>query len=314
MTGEQHLVIDWIRAFSYLDMEDEIDAAGLEITHSFALEPYPHESKLGVMLNFYHQSVDDFRGAHHFIVYLVNDPEPIYEERHTSKGFRFVNSKMFDLKQKLRGMIEGTFSIHTTDNIQETRDNLRALGLYKHYNRKEFENLDEVFDCLNNEIEYVVLRNFENYPDMGEDVDLLCRDYFGAKRILDGDSVMPTHRYEDGGYRILNNVLVGGKEMWFDLRHVGDDYYCEEWEEEILQSRVKMYPFYTPDETNHLFSLMYHILVHKDSTDPKYDEKAGITNRDTMKHELNYFLKDRKYQYVIPSDKSVGHFYKGAGE
>ena len=99
------------------------------------------------MSKFYNMAVDDFRGETTFNIYLLNDYNPIYKLRKTSKGKRLVNTKLFDLKKTLRN---NDYSIHGTDNIQETKDNLVVLNLFdKYYKQKKFNSLSEVFDVLN---------------------------------------------------------------------------------------------------------------------------------------------------------------------
>eukprot|EP01083_Nonionella_stella_P104686 300410_1 len=87
----------------------------------------------------------------------------------------------------------GGFRIHSTDNIQETKENQVALRQPEEYQKREFDSLRRVFDVLNFwGIDYVVLRNFEKMPDEVKvdpnhlDVDLLVSDYYEAKRLLDG--------------------------------------------------------------------------------------------------------------------------------
>jgi hypothetical protein len=48
--------------------------------------------------------------------------------------------------------------VHSTDNIQETKDNLKALGLDDLYTARTFADLRQVFGALNavDELQYVV--------------------------------------------------------------------------------------------------------------------------------------------------------------
>ena len=78
-------------------------------------------------------------------------------------------------------------------------------------------------------LEWVVMRNFEEMPnnitiDEHLDVDLLVNDYYMIKKILDGDSAT-NNRYEDGKNRILNYVNINNKNVLFDFRSTGDNYY-----------------------------------------------------------------------------------------
>ena len=170
--------------------------------------------------------IDDFRGIQEFNMYFIYDMDPSYDFRPSSKGNRMVNVAMFDLKKSLRKSMGGGFNIHATDNIQECKHNIKALGLHHEYQHRHVDSLRRVFDVLNfSESKYLVLRNFEKMPgDMVVDpnhldVDLLVDDYYEVKRILDGDS--PQHfwsvSYENGEYRVVNTVSIGGHGVNFDV-------------------------------------------------------------------------------------------------
>ena len=60
------------------------------------------KNKSVVLSKFYNMEVDDFRGETSFHIYQIDDLNPIYDYRLTSKGQRIVNTKLFDLKKKLR--------------------------------------------------------------------------------------------------------------------------------------------------------------------------------------------------------------------
>eukprot|EP00579_Thalassiosira_antarctica_P003112 CAMPEP_0201905188 /NCGR_PEP_ID=MMETSP0902-20130614/56382_1 /ASSEMBLY_ACC=CAM_ASM_000551 /TAXON_ID=420261 /ORGANISM="Thalassiosira antarctica, Strain CCMP982" /LENGTH=205 /DNA_ID=CAMNT_0048439295 /DNA_START=792 /DNA_END=1406 /DNA_ORIENTATION=- len=167
----------------------------------------------------------------------------------------------------------GGYSIHATDNIQECKDNMKALMLHHEYQHRHFDTLRRVFDVLNfSESKYVVLRNFEKMPDNVAvdsnhlDVDLLVDDYYEVKRILDGDS--PQHfwsvSYENGEHRVVNTVSIGGHGVNFDVRHVGDNYLDKQWQQDILKRRFSSRTgIYIPSEEDHLFSIIYHAIIQK---------------------------------------------------
>ena len=160
------------------------------------------------------------------------------------------------------GISPKNFLIHATDNIQETKDNQRALGQPEEYKQRQFDTLRQVFDVLNfSGIPYVILRNFEKMPDEVNvdpnhlDVDILVNDYYALKRIVDGDSPQEFFRdhCENGFYRVVNYVLVGGKRISFDVRSIGDNYLDEKWQKDILERRVEFRSgIYVPSEEDHL--------------------------------------------------------------
>ena len=123
----------------------------------------------------------------------------------------------------------------------------------------KYNNITEVFDLLNhNNISYLVLRNYENllepemYIDGHGDVDLLCADSQEIVRVLDAQ----TNRKDQWPYRgdgIHYYIFVAGERVSLDLRYVGDDYYCKEWEEYLLRNRIVHNGFYVMDEKSYFF-------------------------------------------------------------
>jgi hypothetical protein len=229
-------------------------------------------------------------------------------------------------------MIPNRLSIHCTDNIKETKDNLWALGLDRFYEQRAFPNLSMALQALNQATQhgfyYVVMRNFESCPDKVTidehfDVDILCSDYFAAKRILDVDAgVALNHHtmYENGGYTVLNYVQIGGQRVLFDLRFVGDNYYDIELQKAMLGMRV-LHPqqFFIPHQTVWLYSILYHALVHKKHISTTYLEhfkSAGLIThiesgdnadqRAVLFSHLSDFMSANGFTYVTPHDKSVG--------
>lgn len=312
--SETHLLIDWTNHFTNIQ---NYFPKNLKIIHKIKVDKLLNKKQ--VMSNFYRIPVDDFRGSTDFTIYIIKDTIPIYNMRKTSKGHRKVNISIFDLKIKLRE-ITGGYKIHATDNIQETKDNLKVLGLYdKYYNQKNFNSLKDVFRELNkySDLKWVVMRNFEGMPDKIHidehlDVDLLVNDYYLVKRILDSSSATD-NRYEDGHYRILNYVLINNKKILFDFRSIGDNYYDKKFQEEILDSRIK-HPneFYIPNKEMHLYSLIYHAIIHKKNISNSYIKvmkNYGIRdfNKNNLKKKLDEFMKKKNYDYCKP-ELSVGFF------
>ena len=327
---EQHLLIDWRQHIEQQELVARIRDADLGVHDVRVVRAIvPPNRRVEVISDFYGVLVDDARGATDFTIYFVDDARPRYEYRSTTKGVRRVNAKLFDLKARLRA---AGIWVHATDNIQETKDNLRALGIYEDfYRERRFGSLREAFEHLNRAVprfEYVVLRNFEPleahvagaradaFVDEHLDVDLLCTDYYVAKRLLDGDVVRAGPFaggpiLEDGGYRILNHVWVNGSRVYFDLRFIGDDYYDEKWQRAMVAARHQnVPPIYVPDRENWLHALIYHALVHKSAVSPTYRQtfqRAGIhaNTAADLRDLLETFMKEKKYSFTYPNDLSV---------
>lgn len=62
-----------------------------------------------------------------FLVVVVRDETPIYEERNTFHGTVAVNVNMFEAKQRYRQWTGGGIRVHATDNTIETSHDLALL-------------------------------------------------------------------------------------------------------------------------------------------------------------------------------------------
>ena len=277
------------------------------------------------------------KGLTPFILYFVMDKAPRYEIR--TNPFRgtqeTVNVNVFDLKNKLRGDLSSF--LHGSDSVQECFDNLEALTIHlqevpKSYWlrwRPRFSSVSDFFARLNETVglEYVVLRNFEdlmrNKVDNGADIDLLVNDFYLLKRVSGAIGYKhkrwnrPGPALEYGGYKIAGYVSIGGQEVSVDIRFVGDGYYCEQWEREILSQRVRTGNFFIPNEENLFYSLLYHALVHKRSVSDRYRRALGdmmprvglrgeIADSDERLWKcLDDFMRQKRYVYIRPDEVSI---------
>jgi hypothetical protein len=173
-----------------------------------------------------------------------------------------------------------------------------------------FESISQLFYLLNSTLDYVVLRNFEEFPnqitlDEHSDVDLLVENKnlllytVGAKAIF---------RQK---YRVHYNILIDGKNVPFDVRHVGDSYFDQAWQKEVLKSRVlEKNIFYRPNTAEYFYTLLYHALVHKPSFGKDYEKRLNKLGQ-LMKNEsptldvLHTFMTENNYKFCEPKDFSV---------
>ena len=178
----------------------------------------------------------------------------------------------------------------------------------------EYRNIRDFFDQLNaKHIVYLVLRNYENllepdmYVDGHGDVDLLCRD---SKEII---RIVSPFEEGDG---IHYCISVCGKRVSIDLRTVGDGYYCYEWEQAMLNSRVPHECFYVMDETNHFYSLVYHAILQKRSFSDEYQKRltrmameahlpVSSNSEQGFLLALEEFMRTKKYQFTYSHDRMV---------
>ncbi|MCD7779732.1 MAG: hypothetical protein LUH05_03570 [Candidatus Gastranaerophilales bacterium] len=270
------------------------------------------------------------------VTILDNSPEYGYEE--TLKGYEKVNRKVLLLKKKLRKLTGGGYKIHAANNCEEVGKNLIFLlnksyseyykyastkvfdGAYQYINKSQlplglycWNNLNEIFRILNSSCKYVVLRGFEDMTENG-DIDLLVDDFQKVKYLLNAKVVYKQK------YRCQVKTKIADKLVFFDLRSIGDDYYCEKWEEDILNNRIyDERGFYTPDKEDLLNTLIYHSIVHKKTVPHKYDEllsKLSIevlnikieevkNPYDIYNRILSDYMDKNDYYFVKPSDKKV---------
>ncbi len=279
-------------------------------------------------------------GTGPFLLVVVEDKNPVYEELETSKGLAEVNSNLFSSKSLHREWSGGGHRVHATNSIRETEHDLMLLTgytteeFYKKFgssvpDKKEKINSDlmghdgwgsigEFFKVLNHCEQYVVLRNFSVLPDRfyadkHGDIDLLVDSL--SDTVFTANA-KPVFKEE---YRVHYKVKINNEFVLFDFRHTGDEYYDKKWEREILKNRVLNKGFYVPDMTNHFFSLLYHALLHKPNVAEDYHnqlKKIGkgqsyfskpYDNRDIngLIKLLRNFMFINDYNFTNPTDKSV---------
>lgn len=186
----------------------------------------------------------------------------------------------------------------------------------------EFQNIQSFVDALNNSgVPYLVLRNYENllspeiYVDGHGDIDLLCAD----SRLLAEKVGARTYHNKvkevcDDGVHYY--VLIAGKQVSLDLRSVGDGYYCQKWQQEMLDRRVLKDGFYVMSEQDYLYSLIHHAILQKRSFSNEYRSRLTemcnrlhIVMKDVSAQSfiqlLESYMAEHGYTYVYPRDTFV---------
>ncbi len=280
-------------------------------------------------------------GNNPFLAIVVEDQNPVYRTHTTSKGNKHVNTNLFTSKATHRDWTGGGHKIHATNTRIEadhdltllfgknTSDFLKDLVKDKPSAKIEkwphdvvgsngWENLKQLFYVLNNTIDYVVLRNFDQLPDefyaeKHGDIDLLVPSYEDISHITNAKPVFKQK------YRVYNNVVVSGKNVLFDFRNIGDGYYDNAWQTDILSRRkLNDRNFYVPSDGDHFYSLLYHALVQKPQISSDYIGKlislgknvgvklsgSSFTTNEAVK-VLATFLKTHGYIFSQPVDNSV---------
>ena len=277
-------------------------------------------------------------GSGSFLFIIVKDENPKYEKRSTLHGEDTVNVNIFDKKIEYRKIVGGGQRIHASNSEKESN---RSIGLILNKSLKDFEeikeenleikevnndligskqwdSLEQFFIILNQSLDYVVLRNFEELPNKFKtgfegDIDILAEDKNEIELISNAKKISP----QNYGRRF--KILVNGEKIHLDLRYVGDGYLDEKWQKYILRQRVLRNGIFVPDEENYFYSYLYHCLVQKKSVDGIHAKKISelgkkigknsnidkINNKETYREDLEDFLKNENFSYSKPIDSSV---------
>ncbi|MBR6162438.1 protein kinase [bacterium] len=349
MNKELHLILLWQNArYKQKEILEDIQK-NLTISECIEIE----WSKKNIASNFTrfygvklpnHSCKEKECGKGKFLLVTVWDNNPKYEFVETSRGFEKVNTNIFNLKDKYRSWTRGGHKVHSTNTVPETNHDITLLlGInYNDYTKNApkiwdgtikkirrdltgangWKDLKELFYTLNATINYCVLRNYEILPEQFKselhgDIDLLTDNY---KDLVFLTNAKPVFRQK---YRVHHKVTISGQNVFFDFRFLGDNYYCPEFEENILYNRVlNDKNIYVPDCENAFYSLIYHCLIHKKTIAADYYpkvktlfDKVNIDNKqeiDEYKYPFDYYYKilnefiySNHYHYTKPQDLSV---------
>ncbi|ARD43589.1 hypothetical protein [Colwellia sp. PAMC 21821] len=278
-------------------------------------------------------------GDQAFMVVVIQDTKPKYQYRTDASGrLKIVNANVVDKKHLFRKWVGGSYMVHSTDNLKEFFNNA-ILFFGKEYT---FELIDkmkwdknasiinndlvgangwnsckELFETLNLTTEYVVLRGSDKIEDtvstLSGDVDILCSDIGEFAAAANGINIWNSKNFF--------HVNIAGKQVLFDIRYVGDDYFDEKWQKDIIKNRVlDKNGVNIPRVDDYFFSHLYHAYIHKPLFFDKYigrltglAEKIGIKNfKDDCQNNpskivklLRGYLLAHNYQVSIPKDEQV---------
>ena len=355
---ELHLVIVWDAAKDAYNKIIEVIDEKFTIKEVYEIT-WDKEVFIKNLISFYSQSQSHLNkrqtnklfkgkakycGIAPFKLIIFEDNNPNYQQRKTSSGYRKVNINVFDLKLQFRELTGGGHKIHGTDSVKETNKDLTLLlgdnmiDFYKKHNgnwdkkvkilnrnitgSNGYRSLKELFYVLNASTEYVVLRNFESFPDSyiskeHGDIDMLVENLNLIVYLTEAKKVFNKKN------RVHYTIKIKGEDVPFDFRYVGDGYYDEEWEKEILATKeLNKGIFYSPNKANLFYSLLYHALIHKQKLSADYINKIALLAKQ-IDVELNSVINDKDslmildklmnhhgYKYTVPIDNSVYVRYK----
>lgn len=330
-----NILIDIKSKFSILGVYevawDFVDL-GLQNLIVFYSQSQYHLSSQGITDLMFHKKKDIGEGS--FYLIIVNDSTPVYLQRKTSSGEKIVNANVFDAKELYRQWTGGGYLIHATNSQDEFKRDL-ALLLGINFNLEDvwlgdikkidrnvtgvggWNSIEEFFYILNLSVNYIVLRNFEPLPNnyyFNEhgDIDLLIENPNYVKYLTGAESVFSE------AYRVHHKIKINNDDVYFDFRYLGDCYYDQRWEKDLLDKKVFKNGVFIPDAINHFYSLLYHVLVHKDTVKSDYKDKLVNLSKDinvrlsiddfdsdTVGYILTNFMNKNDYLYVKPNDLSV---------
>jgi hypothetical protein len=186
---------------------------------------------------------------------------------------------------------------------------------------KNWGSVQEYFQTLNLNfnVEYLILRNFEELLDAKinmehADIDILCSN---PKLLVSASDAFPRVKNDDG---IHYFVKINNIDIELDVRWIGDGYYDTNWEKEMLRTK-ELYrnSFYIMNQENYFYSLLYHALVHKHCVADDYKSRLLnmskelniVTEVDNFNIVLNRFMKLQEYRYTYPiNHKGILNFKK----
>ncbi len=344
---ELHIFVLWDKSLEEVATKEikKRNTIILRISHTNDFYSLFDKGRVEFLNNFYaNKNISHgSKGADGFILYIVGQKKSLYENRIdplTKKRIK-VNVANFETKHLIRKGKLGV--IHASNNSEEAFQNAEVLGRFTrkfpvplfNKQRPSFENFVELFEELDKKnVDYVVLRNWEPLPakyqvDEHGDIDILVNDYSYAKKVMGGRAYKHKLHKEDPrfgfdvemeGWKVANHVLVGGREIEFDIRYLGDGYYPVKWQEEMLRNPSKHIDIKVLNAENHFYSLLYHALLHKKTISKTYVEKfktvasellnLNLTNEQAIDVKflwslLEIFLNERKYKPTVPLEKNI---------
>lgn len=271
---------------------------------------------------------------------VINDFNPIYKYEKATSCFQVLNYNMKLLKEDMRLKIGGSKknynSIHTSYNIEESNLVLDYFKI-KLYKRPTFTNYRHFFKFLNKnkKLKYCLLlyanlleNNINNYNNFSgfKNIKILVNDYYYFKSITGAKSIFKDQmRENDNKSNVENLIKINNKEIQFNIRYIGDNYFDHNWQKNALNStinyKIKNFFVKLPNEIDEFYIILYHEFVHKKPLNKKYYQKLknvgnkiiknfDINNYKKIYEILNKFIKNKNYKIVKANDINVKFYNK----
>lgn len=260
-------------------------------------------------------------GNRKFYIFVVKDASPNYSYAiSVSKNVELSNLNIVEAKAIFREWIFGKtkerYGVHSTNSIFEfffqaplilgvnlfcrilNEEKINHLSIKKDLEGAGgWKNYYELFNILNLTNNYLVQRGFEELPENNPemDIDFLTDNY---QRLASTIGLVQDIKRPYKGYIYINNEKIS-----IDIRFVGDNYYNNVWEKNMLQRKIFKNNVFTPRDDDYFFTLLYHAKVHKKKVKEKY---IGILSK--LAEELNFKWYNMN---LIENDKLIGQILNG---
>jgi hypothetical protein len=293
-----------------------------------------YKDKIFWLDKFYNRPIDrnSLKLRKDLYCYIIISKNPIFKLNKMlfTKDERFVDENIFKFKKKIRKKQKNI--IHISDNFEEAKRNALFISRtkntfpYRYFLKSQFvhHSLSTLIKKLNNEkkLKYIFLRNIF---DKNGDIDVLCNNYYLFKQLVDGQSFKKKNLniisnsgdpYEDYGFKVSNFVKVKNKEVCFDIRSIGDNYFDKKWQNNLLKKRIKKSNYFTLKNEDKLYSLVYHIVYHKGYIDKKYIKFLNLNLKkdniklNFLKSFIDKYLEQNNYNVTRPNDLTIPITFK----
>lgn len=267
-------------------------------------------------------------GTGEFLLCVVRDENPIYDERLTSHGLEIVNVNMFDAKDRYRAWTGGGHKIHGTNSEKETNHDLTLLVgknvedfLSENVNSitletlqmdiegaQGWESLEHMFYVLNNTVSYVILRGSmesSSPPLLYVDTDFITTDYENFRLIVNGVPALSIIRPK-------SEIHIGENMYYLDVWDSRKNYYDPRWLQDMLETTVVRDGMRVLNEENDFYCLLYHCITNKGYFDEKYAEKLQTYKKkfnikeDDWAKVLVDWMSAHDYDIIKHTDSSNG--------
>ena len=168
------------------------------------------------------------------------------------------NNYVMSTANKNFNAVKSIFLLGNKASIGTKNDNIISINNSPKGNN--WNSLSEMFQILNDSIDWIVLRNFENLNDTfkfkkGDDIDILCED-------LEFFTALMNAKRRFGG-RCSYYVTVNNYDIPLDIRFIGDKYFDPLWASDMLKRKEFKSLIPTPSKFDYFFSLLYHVKLQK---------------------------------------------------